>query len=75
MGLVYVFPNWSMLFSKQVCTWYILVQAFVLMLAFLALLINSLFGKTLKFVTWISFSFIVSNVALAIGTVLFNIQN
>jgi hypothetical protein len=61
--------------SRQVCTWYVGVQAIVLMIAFLALLINSLFGKSLRFVTLISFAFIISNIALAIGTILFNTQN
>jgi len=43
-----------------------------LAIAFAILLINSLFGKTLTFVTLISLSFTVSNMALALGTVMFN---
>ena len=72
MPLPYVFPGWTMEKSKKVATIYLIVQAAVLMVAFSAMLINSLFGKTLQFVTLISVAFIISNTALAVATLLFN---
>ena len=45
--------------------------ATVLTAAFSAMLINSLFGKRLQFVTLLSISFVISNILLAIATVVF----
>lgn len=71
MGLPMLFPNWTMEKSRSVTQMYLIIQAIVLTIALSALLINSMFGKTLKFVTLISCAFIISNISIAVATLLF----
>jgi hypothetical protein len=73
MGLFYIWPEWTMEKSRKVATYYVTVQAFLFTVAYGALLINSImFGKQLTMVTMISISFMLSNIALAVASFLFN---
>jgi len=72
MTLPYVFPSWDEQKSQTWATWYVCIQAFILTAAFSAMLINSMFGKKSPFVTTISVAFVISDVAIALGTLLFN---
>jgi hypothetical protein len=71
MTLPFVFPNWDVQKSQDWATRYVCWQAIVLTLAFVAMLFNSMYGQKSSFATVISVAFIISNIALAIGTLLF----
>ena len=75
MGLFYVFPEWSMEKSKKWATDYVCVQAGLFTVIYSILLVNSyMFGKQLTMVTAISISFMMSNIALAGASFLFNAE-
>jgi len=67
----HLFPNWSWEKTQHVTTVYVCVQAGFLTVLFTAVLLNSLRGRRSYQVTGLSFLFMISDVSLAIATVIF----